>query len=70
LLKKLHAYGKLFARTKYRRTPDLARLLWRRLALLAAVSTYEMALMVTSRVDSRLKALASIKTSALIGCPF
>jgi hypothetical protein len=34
------------------------------------MSTYEMALLVSGKVDSRLKALASIKTGALVGCPF
>ena len=39
-------------------------------ALMAAVSTYETAIILSNRVDSRYKALASIKASSLIGCPF
>jgi hypothetical protein len=49
---------------------DLLRYLVRRPALLAGASVYEAALLVSSRVDSRRKALAQVKTSALIGCPF
>jgi len=45
-------------------------LLRRRPALLLAVNTFETALLASGRLDLRLKALASIKTSALIGCPF
>jgi hypothetical protein len=39
-------------------------------AIMAAVGTYETALLLSDRVDSRLKALASLKASALVGCPF
>jgi hypothetical protein len=72
-LDKLRAYGRTFARVlpRYRETPtDLLRLLVRRPAILGAVGTYETALMVSGRVDSRLKVLAALKTSSLIGCPF
>lgn len=70
---KILAYGRTFARIlpRYRQTPaDLLRLLVRRPAILGAVCTYETALVVSGRMDSRLKALASLKTSSLIGCPF
>ena len=72
-LDKVRAYGRAFARIlpRYREAPsDLLRLLVKRPAILGAVGTYETALMVNGRVDSRLKALASLKSSALIGCPF
>ncbi len=69
-LDKLRAYSKTFARTRYRRVPDLLRLLVKRPAILAAVGTYETALLVSGRVDGRLKVLASIKASSLVGCPF
>jgi hypothetical protein len=39
-LDKLRAYGKVFTRTRYRRVPDLLRLLLKRPAILTAVSTY------------------------------
>jgi hypothetical protein len=70
---KLLTYGETFARRlpRYRESPaDLLRLLVRRPAILAAVGTYETTLLVSGRVDRRLKALASLKASSLIGCPF
>lgn len=67
---KLRAYGKVFARLRTRRVPDLVRLLMKRPAILAAVGVYETTLLVSGQVDSRLTALAQIKTGSLIGCPF
>ncbi|HEV2075954.1 MAG TPA: hypothetical protein VGR10_06920 [Thermoleophilaceae bacterium] len=67
---KLRAYGRVLLRTRYSELPDLVRLLGRRPAIAAGVSAYEAGLLASGRVDSRLKALASIKTGALIGCPF
>ncbi|CAN5215823.1 hypothetical protein BH24ACT19_BH24ACT19_11940 [soil metagenome] len=67
---KLRGYGRVFARARYRRVPDLLRLLVKRPAVLAAVGTYETALLVSGRVESRLKALAQIKAASLVGCPF
>ena len=69
-LDKVSAYGKVFARTRVRRVPDLLRLLVRRPTILAAVGTYETALLVSNRIDGGLKALAMLKDSSLIGCPF
>lgn len=46
------------------------RLLRQRPALLLGVNAFETALLMSGRVSGRLKALARIKTSALIGCPF
>jgi tRNA-Thr(GGU) m(6)t(6)A37 methyltransferase TsaA len=40
------------------------------MALLLGVNAFETALLASGAVPSRLKALAQIKTSALIGCPF
>ena len=68
LLDKLCAYAKVLRSAK--RPMETLRLLRRRPALLFAVNTYEMALLASGRVDARLKALAQIKTSALVGCPF
>ena len=69
-LEKVSAYGKVFARIRVRKIPDLLRLLIKRPTILAAVATYETALLASSRVDGRLKALAMLKASSLIGCPF
>ncbi len=68
LIKKLRMYRRLFARARGR--PALAGLLAKRRAIMLAVGAYELALIASNRVDSRLKTLASIKTSSLIGCPF
>jgi hypothetical protein len=73
MLEKLFAYGRTLARIlpRYCESPaDLPRLMAKRPAIMAAVGTYETALLLSDRVDSRLKALASLKASALVGCPF
>ena len=72
-LDKLRAYGKTLARRlpRYRESPtDLLRLLVKRPAILTAVGTYETALLISGRVDGRLKSLAMLKASSLVGCPF
>jgi hypothetical protein len=65
---KLKAYVKVLRSAK--RPVETLRLLRQRKALLLGVNAFEMASMLSGRVDTRLKALAQIKTSALIGCPF
>jgi hypothetical protein len=73
ILDKLLAYGKTFARRlpRYRESPDdLLRLLVKRPTILAAVGVYETALLISGRVDGRLKSLAMLKVSSLVGCPF
>ena len=70
IVRKLRAYARVLARTRYRRPPDLVRLLAKRPTIMAGVSAYETGLLASGRVDGRLKALAQIKTGALIGCPF
>ena len=37
---------------------------------MAAVGGYETALILSSRAENRIKALAQVKTSQLVGCPF
>ncbi len=68
LLDRTRAYARVFRRPG--EMPDLFRLLARRPAIAAGVGAYETGLMASGRVDSRLKALASIKTGSLIGCPY
>lgn len=70
IVRKLRAYGRVMARARNRRPPDLVRLLAKRPAIMAGVSAYETGLLASGRVDGGLKALAQIKTGALIGCPF
>jgi hypothetical protein len=53
-----------------RNRADLLRFLIRRPAILGAVAAYETGLVVSSRADTRLKLLAQVKASSLIGCPF
>lgn len=68
-LAKVVAELKVLVRARRNRS-DLLRYLVRRPALLGAVGTYETALLVSSRAATRLKLLAQVKTSSLIGCPF
>jgi hypothetical protein len=68
ILAKLRAYARVLGTAQ--RPIETLRLLRRRPALLLGVNAYEMALLASNRVDVRLKALAQIKTSALVGCPF
>lgn len=56
--------------TARRHRTDALRFLARRPALLAAAGGYETALLLSSRSENRLKLLAQVKASALIGCPF
>jgi len=69
-LDKLRAYGKTFAGARPNKVPDLIRLLLKRPAILTGMGAYETALLVSGKVDSHLKMLASIKTGSLVGCPF
>lgn len=69
VLGKLRAYRSIMGRARRNRS-DLVRFLWRRPVILAAVGTYETAVFLSSRVDSRLKYLATTRVSSLIGCPF
>lgn len=70
LIANLRAYGRVITRTRDRRMPELVGLLARRPAIAAGVGAYETGLLVSGRVEARLKALAVVKTSALVGCPF
>ncbi len=70
LYDKLRAYaGVMRGRDKSRPIEPMS-LLRKRLALMLGVNGFEMAQLLSGRVDSRLKSLAQIKTSALVGCPF
>jgi hypothetical protein len=69
-LDRTRAYGRVVRNTHFDGMPDLFHLLRRRPLILAGVSAYETGLMASNRVDGRVKALATIKASSLIGCPF
>jgi deazaflavin-dependent oxidoreductase (nitroreductase family) len=66
---KLRAYGATVGRGRANRT-DLVRHLVRRPAILAAIFGYETATLVSGKLSPRLKTLAEVKASGLIGCPF
>lgn len=66
---KLRAYATVLPRAKRNRT-EIARLYLRRPALGLSVGAMEVAELLSGKVDIRLKALASLKTSSRIGCPF
>ena len=53
-----------------KRPMEPVRLFGRRPALLFGVNFFEISLLANGRTPERIKALASIKTSALVGCPF
>ncbi|TAM88246.1 hypothetical protein EPN42_09680 [bacterium] len=65
---KLMAFIRVMRRKQ--RPLETLRLLQQRPALLLAVYAFETAHMVSGRMESHLKALGQIKTSALVGCPF
>lgn len=68
-LRKIWAEMKVLPRAKRNRT-DAVKYLIRRPALMAAVGTYEGALLVSSRAENRHKALAQLMASSMVGCPF
>jgi hypothetical protein len=69
LLRRLLAYARI-ARKATRNQTDLTKYLVRRPAILAAVGTYETATFISNRAPVRVKYLATVRTSSLIGCPF
>jgi hypothetical protein len=69
LFPKLLAYARVLPKAKRNRT-DLLRYVGYRPTVLGAVGAYETAVLVNSQVDTRLKSLAGIKASSMVGCPF
>ena len=69
LLRKLWAYARVLPRARRNRT-DLVAWMVRRPALLGALGSYETAVILSNRVDTRLKMLAGVKASMRAGCPF
>jgi hypothetical protein len=63
------AYARILPNGRRNRT-DALRYLIRRPALLAAIGAYETTVLASNRVDPRLKSLAVLKSSSLVGCPF
>lgn len=69
LLRRLRAYGRIFRRPLRNRN-DFTKYLVRRPAVMAAVGAYEMAVLFSNKLDTRVKYLASTRASSLIGCPY
>ena len=67
VVEKLRAYARLRPRRNHF---DFIRYLVRRPALMLAVQTYETAIILSNRVETRYKLLAGTKAASLIGCPF
>lgn len=70
LLENLRALRTAFAGAPQRRPPDVLRLLVRRPGILFGNACFESGLMASNKMEARLKCLAVLKTSSLIGCPF
>ena len=68
LTRTLHYLRALSAARRHR--TDLLGWLVRRPWLLVGTGTYETALLLSNRLDPRLKELAELKTAGLIGCEF
>lgn len=68
LLRRLLAYARIFPHR--RRGIDALRFLIRRPALLVSIGGYEVGVLLSNRVDPRLKHLAGLKAASLTGCPF
>jgi hypothetical protein len=66
---KVRAYAQVLPRARRNRT-DLLRWMARRPQLLAGIGAYEVGLFTAARADDRSKALAQLRVSSLIGCPF
>lgn len=56
--------------TARRNRTDLVRSMFRRPQILAGIGAYEVGLLASNRADNRLKLLAQLRTSSLIGCPY
>ena len=69
-LAKLRTYARVMQGRDRSRPIETMRLLRKRLGLMTGVNVFELAQMASGSVDARLKSLAQIKTSALVGCPF
>ena len=60
---------RVLTRARRNRT-DAVRWLIRRPLLLGAIGSYETALLLSSKAQTRLKLLAQLKADSLVGCPF
>ena len=70
LWKKLRSYAGVMSARRGGKPMEIMALQRRRPAVLLGTTAFELGQFVSGRVDDRLKALAQLKTSSLIGCPF
>ncbi|MGH9055424.1 MAG: hypothetical protein ACRDYY_06100 [Acidimicrobiales bacterium] len=70
MISNLRAVTKVMRATRFDHQPEHLRLIARRPGIAFGVGAFETGLMASGRVDARLKSLAELKTSSLIGCPF
>ena len=66
---KVAVYLRVLPRARRKRL-DLVDRMIRRPQLLAGIGAYEVALFTSNRAEGRLKLLAQLRVSSLIGCPF
>lgn len=66
---KVVVYLRVLPRARRKRL-DLVEWMIRRPQLLAGIGAYEGALFTSNRAEDRLKLLAQLRVSSLIGCPF
>jgi len=69
LLEKLRTYRRVFKRAN-RNKSDMNRVLARHPKIAMAIGAYEAAVFFSGKADVRLKTLAAIKASSMVGCPF
>lgn len=69
LAAKVAVYRRVLPRARRKRL-DLVDWMIRRPQLLAGIGAYEAALFTSNRAEDRLKLLAQLRVSSLIGCPF
>lgn len=67
--RKVAIYLRVLIRARRNRL-DLVERMIRRPQLLAGIGAYELGLFTSNRAEERLKLLAQLRVSSLIGCPF
>ena len=68
LLKRLLAYLRVLPKGK-RNSMDATKYIVRMPAVAGAMGAYELAVLLSNRVDTRAKYLATSRVSSLVGCP-
>ncbi len=69
IVSKVAVHLRVLPRARRKRL-DLVERMMRRPLLLAGIGAYEIGLFASNRAEERLKLLAQLRVSSLIGCPF